>query len=290
MEVILGGVRGTRPVAARAFLGFGGDTTAVLVEGAGGERILIDAGTGLRTIAERIASKPGAAPLLWLFTHYHLDHVNGFPTFPLLFDGKMEIEIAGPRRADPHPERVLPLVMREPLWPVALKDVPARVRFSLWKGGSVEDPRPAGTLSIRWCPVHHHGGSIAYRIDEAATGASFVFATDIEWRESAPAEREALRRLCAEPAAADLLIMDGQYTDERYLRHRGWGHSTWGDVVEVARLADVGGAIVTHHDPKSDDAALDRIERELEARAGGARLARQGMAITLAGGGGVSGP
>ncbi|MBN1419426.1 MAG: MBL fold metallo-hydrolase [Planctomycetes bacterium] len=280
MRVFLGGVRGTRPVAARSYLAYGGDTTAILVEGAEGERVLIDAGTGLRMIGERIAASPGTGPLVWLFTHYHLDHLSGFSSFPLLAGRGAEVEIARPRGADPHPEGIIPLVLGEPLWPVTLEELPSRVRFSLWDGGPVEDPRRAGGLAIRWCPVHHHGGSIAYRIDEAA-GGSFVFATDIEWRESAPAEREALLRLCAEPAAADLLIMDGQYTEERYPRHRGWGHSTWSDVAEVARRAGVRRFLVTHHDPTCDDASLERIERDVKAAAPGGGLARQGMAVAL---------
>ena len=42
MKLTLGGVRGSSPVAQPEFMHFGGETTAFLIEGAQGERILID--------------------------------------------------------------------------------------------------------------------------------------------------------------------------------------------------------------------------------------------------------
>jgi len=64
---------------------------------------------------------------------------------------------------------------------------------------------------------------------------------------------------------ADLLIHDGQYTDEEYVKYRGWGHSTWRTAVEVAKRAGVKKLIITHHDPDHDDDMLDAMERECPA-------------------------
>ena len=76
MKVLFGGVRGTGPVAQADFLRYGGETTSVLIEGAAGERLLLDAGTGMRIIAPHLQLAAGGTMRL-LMTHYHLDHLAG---------------------------------------------------------------------------------------------------------------------------------------------------------------------------------------------------------------------
>ena len=79
---------------------------------------------------------------------------------------------------------------------------------------------------------------------------------------------------------ADLLI-HGQYTDEEYITHRGWGHSTWRQAVEVAKRANVKKLIITHHDPDHDDDMLDSMERECQKEFPNSVFAKEGMEVQV---------
>jgi phosphoribosyl 1,2-cyclic phosphodiesterase len=255
---------------------YGGATTSVLVEDRAGTRLVIDAGTGLQTLEPRLAAAGAGAPVLMLFTHYHLDHLIGLPAFAPLFDPAWQITFASPRREGVSAEDALTRLMEKPFWPVSFK---ARQRFLVLPDAPVTTPLRHGALEVRWCALHHHNGCHAYRIDDRDSGASVVFATDLEWRASDTAERDALLSLCRTPRPADVLIMDGQFDASEAERFAGWGHSTWQDTVQVAHDAGVGRLVVTHHAPESDDAVLDRRERALKALGAHACLAREGMEI-----------
>ena len=58
---------------------------------------------------------------------------------------------------------------------------------------------------------------------------------------------------------ADLLIGDGQYTEEEYGRHVGWGHTSIPVLVEVAHKCRVKQLALFHHDPQHSDMKLDEI-------------------------------
>jgi len=281
MKVILGGVRGTSSVAQPEFMGFGGETTSVLVEGDAGGRIIIDAGTGIGRLGRRLEKEKPLPAVLMLITHYHLDHIVGLPSFLLLYRKGFTVHVASPRREGRKAEEVLPQVMAQPYWPVQMDDVLADIHFVDWKDAASPKPFSFNGLEVSWCPVHHPGGCTAYRIDEPATGRSFVFATDVEWPLATPEEKDAFRRLCREPGSPDLLIMDGQFGRANYERFKGWGHSTWEDVVEVAREVGARRLLVGHHSPDRDDESLRKMEQVVTAAMPGASLARGGMEVVL---------
>jgi ribonuclease BN (tRNA processing enzyme) len=279
MRLTFGGVRGTRPVTGRAVERFGGDTTALLVEGRAGERILIDAGTGLQHLAAKVAGAP--KPVLMLLTHYHLDHVLGLATSPLLYRRNLRLTLASPRRGGLTPRAALEHLLGPPLWPVAARHMPAQLTYRALAATPPSGGLRYGGLTVRWCAVQHPDGCHAYRIDEPATGAALVFATDIEWGVATAAARSDFLALCRQPQPAAVLVMDGQYDRRTAAATRGWGHSTWQDAVDVAAEAGIRRLLVTHHPPGARDAELARREQRLKQRAPGARLARQGMRVGI---------
>ena len=56
---------------------------------------------------------------------------------------------------------------------------------------------------------------------------------------------------------ADLLIADGQYTENEYPDRASWGHSSIKILIEVAGKAGVKQLAVFHHDPQHSDSMLD---------------------------------
>ncbi|MFH0952718.1 MAG: MBL fold metallo-hydrolase [Verrucomicrobiota bacterium] len=281
MKVILGGVRGTSCMSQPEYMRYGGDTTSVLVKGERGERVIIDAGTGVRRLGQVLEAEGADRPMLMLFTHYHLDHVIGLPSLSLLYRNEAKFEIASPPRGGHTAKEVLSQLIAQPYWPVQLEELHAALDFLPWADEASKDPYPFGKLAVRWCPVHHPGGCTAYRIDEPETGRSFVFATDVEWTLSTPAEREAFLRLCREPAPPSLLVFDGQFSRENYARFVGWGHSAWEDAVDAARAVKAKLLLVTHHAPQNNDERLERLDAQMTRELSDVKLARDGMEIVL---------
>ena len=274
MKLIIGGVRGSYPVAQPDFMKYGGETTSLLVEGEGGERILLDAGTGVRVLGERLAADPKGRRVLLLMSHYHLDHVVGLPSLGIIYEPEWSIHIAAPAHDEYIVEATMSRVMQRPYWPLQVADLQSRIKFMALDGDASREPLRWGGLEIRWCPVAHPGGCTAYRVDEPATKSAFVFATDIEWPEATTDQRAGLLSLCSAPAPAGLLLMDAQYTPDEYERYRGWGHSTWRDVVELARAAGVPDVRLIHHDPRKNDDQLNALQAGVLVRHSGVVLAR----------------
>ena len=120
---------------------------------------------------------------------------------------------------------------------------------------------------------NHPGGAYTYRIE--SRGKVLVFCTDIEHGDRIDPNVVALSR------EADLLIHEAQYTPEELRHRKGWGHSSWGQAIEVAEQAGVKQLALTHHDPDHDDAFLLRVEEECQKHFPHVVLAREKMAIEL---------
>lgn len=247
MNIFLGGARGSSPVSGADVARYGGDTFCLLAEGRDGAQILVDAGSGTRNVRGRL--RPGGTVF---FTHTHLDHLIGLP---LLKKEDWPARLISPRGGL---EAILARVFSPPIWPVKLPaaefPVPA-------------EPMAVGGLRIGWQPVAHPDGCLSYRVDEAATGASVVVATDVEWRKMSPSAQEAFVRFAR---GTDLLVFDAHFRPDEYVEHAGWGHSTWPDAVDAARRCGAKKLWLMHHAPSRTDAELDALAAEASAAFAGA--------------------
>ena len=61
---------------------------------------------------------------------------------------------------------------------------------------------------------------------------------------------------------ADILIHDAQYTPEDYKKKKGWGHSCYIDIINMAIDANVKNLYLFSHDPNNDDEIIDGIHKE----------------------------
>jgi phosphoribosyl 1,2-cyclic phosphodiesterase len=282
MEVTFWGVRGSVAVPSRRMLRYGGNTSCVHVLLADGTEIILDAGTGIRELGAARTSNANSVHVL--LTHLHLDHIQGLLFFPPLFDPSNEISVYGPPAPGPNLDQRLARYLSAPLSPVDLHELPARVEFDSCPYHDWE----LGGASIRAAIVAHRGVTLGYRIMEGDT--SLCYLPDHE-----PALGTTLAD--AEPgwisgiglaAGASVLIHDGQYFDDEYAAHIGWGHSGVSDAVTFARRAEAQRLILFHHDPTHDDDRLDDLgasARRVFELAGGdptsVSLAVEGDTITL---------
>lgn len=259
------GVRGSIPTPG-AQQTAGGNTSCIEIV-AGDTRIILDAGTGLRTLGdERMASGPRHSTIL--LSHLHWDHVCGLPFFTPLYVPGHRVEIAsGPNGVLPLEDAIRSL-FRAPFFPVDYADLGGQL--------SVRELRPSerltiGDISITMAKLNHPDPVYGYRLEH--DGHSIVYATDTEHFACVD---PTLKRLAA---GADILIYDAQYTPEEYPTKVGWGHSTWQAGAELARAAGVPQLVLFHHDPNRTDDQLAVLERAAQAELPGTVAAREGLVL-----------
>ncbi len=259
MEVRLWGVRGSVPVSSPDTLRFGGHTTCIEIMTDAGERIILDAGTGLRALGERMMHEE-PAPCTILLTHRHWDHIQGLPFFSPLFDPRRPITIWGAlapgdgsiRESLAHlfDGRHFPLKFGEMAKPPQVLNLTAGASFKI------------GTATVETRPTNHPGSCVAYRI--TADGWSFAFTGDHE--NSGDPSQSLQSPLYSMLAGCDVVLADGQYTAEEYPRYRFWGHSSMESWPEQLARTGVKRLIITHHSPTRTDGELDLHRARLRDR------------------------
>lgn len=273
LSVRFWGVRGTVPCPGPTTLRYGGNTACVEMR-CGEQRLIFDAGSGLRELGREMVRTGEPVDAHLFFTHTHMDHVIGLPFFRPAYNAKNRLRFwsghlaAQGRRL----EEVLEQLMQPPLFPVPLDILHACIAFHDFTPG--EWLEPVEGVVVRTAALNHPGGAVGYRVEHGGRVACYV--TDTEHVPGAP-DRAILDLI----AGADLVIYDATYTDAQFPSFRGWGHSTWEEGVRLCELAGASRLVAFHHDPDHDDDELDRIAAELEQTRPGSLVAREGLVIDL---------
>lgn len=288
MKLHFWGTRGSVPTPSTASIPtqeFGGDTTCLSLDWGQENLLVLDAGSGLRP-AGLAWTAQRRRHFTFLFTHSHWDHLQGFPFFAPAFQPGVEITIYSPRLPGSHAgnliERSLHAQQSEPFFPAGFPQLRAHITFhEISPGHPLLLSSGSDSLHVHAAAVSHPGGCLAYRIDGSNHGKnhSFVFATD---NEPTGAPTSPLTQLAQK---TDLLICDGQYTEEEYPNRRGWGHGTPQLCLREAVSAQAQRLLVTHFDPTHSDAFLTKMEQDIKksAQATSVQLAfaRQGQTLEL---------
>lgn len=286
MRIQFWGVRGSIPTPSTAEFvtsRYGGNTTCVSVT-APGLIVILDAGSGLRSLGLKLARQM-PIKATFFFSHVHWDHIQGFPFFIPGFVPGNVFDLYGPNinlqqgSTGSVLERALRNQQASLNFPVQLSDMPAKMSFAdLDDGSSVSLQGSESKLVVSCAALNHPGGCFGYRIEEHRNGEvkTFVYATDTE---HLPQSNPNIQKLAL---GAQALFYDAQYTEDEYhgrtgMSKKGWGHSTWNHGLAEAREAGVHHLLLTHHDPLHDDWAVARIEND--ARREGLK---HGMTVTAA--------
>jgi phosphoribosyl 1,2-cyclic phosphodiesterase len=235
-----------------------------------GEILIIDAGTGIHALGNRLVARRTGAPLRLslLLTHFHLDHVQGLPFFAPLYSPRNEVVFYAATEPE-ETRRRLGRLMGSPFFPVSFEQTPAKKIFKKIGSGPFQDKG----IRISACPLNHPQGSIAYRLEEKS--ASIVFATDTE---HPPVGVDGW--LAEFARRASCLVYDAMFTPEEYaFGKKGWGHSTWREGMETARAAGVRKLILSHFNPEHSDERLHLTERLVRRAFPASACAREGMRV-----------
>jgi len=263
------GVRGSVACPGPDTVVYGGNTSCVELL-CGAERLVLDAGTGLRLLGLALASEDVVDLDLFL-SHTHLDHIGGLPFFAPLFDAENDIRLwAGHLRPEHGLVDVIGSVMTAPLFPVAIEGFASDTSYNDFACGRVLNPKPG--VHVHTARLNHPGRATGYRVEYG--GRTICYVTDTEHTPGAPDAT-----ILALIAGADLVIYDCTYTDDELPRYVGWGHSTWQEGVRLCESAGAGTLVIFHHDPSRDDRALDRLAEEAERVRPGTIVAREGLVL-----------
>jgi phosphoribosyl 1,2-cyclic phosphodiesterase len=281
VKVDLWGTRGSIPSPGPETIRYGGNTSCVGVTLSDGSLVVLDAGTGIRGLGMALAAEPTRVNLL--LTHLHLDHIQGLAFFAPLFRSQAEVVIWGPAAPEASLRDRIARYISAPLSPVEVRELPCDVSFR-----ACPEQWEIGSATITAASVAHRGPTLGYRIDDG--GSSLAYVPDHE--PALGADLEALEPEWISGFAlaedADLLIHDGQYADDEYPDHLGWGHSALSHSLAFARRTGARRTLLFHHDPLHSDDWLDahgkRAAAEWEARGGAAGavdLAKEGASYEV---------
>ncbi len=281
-SVTIWGARGSIPTPGALTTRYGGNTSCVSVEhlGAGGGRLVVlDAGTGIRLLGRELVERGnGTLEVDLLLTHTHWDHIQGIPFFAPFASEGTEVRVWGSKQGDVDLDAILRQQMHPVVFPVPLDQLPAEL--------SVEHVGPGefdiDGFIVEAMRLRHPGNTLGYRLTPTDGGASMAYVTDNELGPGGdygvgPEWRSELVDFLD---GVDVLIHDAMYTPDELERHRGWGHSSSSEALELAREAGAGQLVLHHHRPEHDDAAMDSLVEAVRAEAEEAGGAVEVMAAT----------
>jgi phosphoribosyl 1,2-cyclic phosphodiesterase len=273
------GCRGSLPAPGPAMVEYGGNTSCIEVLAGDEEALVLDAGTGIRELGLDLLER-GTRRIHLFLTHLHLDHLEGLRFFAPLWDASVSLEIWGPRSPVlPLRERIL-RAFSPPLFPLDLRDVPARLTFHDLPG----QPWHRNSVTLVSDLVLHPGPTLGYRVE--IDGSSLAYLPDHE-PALAGIEGRSLDWISGSALAhgADLVLHDAQYTEEEYAARIGWGHSSIEAACAFFAAVDAGRLVLFHHDPGRSDRALETLEDRAREIGRPDRpppvLAREGMTIDV---------
>ncbi|HBW56906.1 MAG TPA: MBL fold metallo-hydrolase [Oscillatoriales bacterium UBA8482] len=269
------GVRGSIACPGSETVRYGGNTPCVEMR-VGSERLIFDGGTGLRVLGQSLLSQMPVTGHLF-FSHYHWDHIQGFPFFVPAFIKINTFYIYGTIAPDGSTvQHRLNDQMLHPNFPVPLQIMGADLKFvdiNVGKSIKISDD-----IVVETALLNHPGEAVGYRVNWHNYAAAYVSDT-----EHFPDRLDENVLFLARDA--DVLIYDATYSDEQYHSEKtskvGWGHSTWQEAVKVAKAANVKRLVIFHHDPLHNDDFMDKVGEQVAERFPNSLIAREGLSIQL---------
>jgi phosphoribosyl 1,2-cyclic phosphodiesterase len=242
---------------------------------AGGRRLIFDAGSGIRPLGMDLVERGPNAIHIFL-THFHWDHIQGFPFFAPLYDREDTIKVIGPKQKDIDVQNLFAGQMGPIYFPVPFSFVAAAMEFEHLNHGSYE----LGDFTLEVMRVRHPSFVNGYRIRVGGVVICFIPDNELDGDMYGAIEPGFETRIVDFVGDADLLIHDAMYTVEEYPHRIGWGHSTFEQALRLAKEGGVKRLLFSHHDPTRTDYELDALVakmREDAARSGNGLVVEAAM-------------
>ena len=236
---------------------YGSNTSCVEIRN-GEEYVICDAGTGLRDlgnshmklIEQGLQRKNGSVFNIFI-SHFHWDHIQGFPFFTPAYIPGNKVRVYGFHR---NLKSFFTRQQNQPFFPVPLPSMSADIEFIVLKP---EKTYEISGYSVSGIQQKHPGTSYGYRFRK--DGKTVIYSSDAEHKTSYDSSaRDENYPFLDFFKEADLLIFDAQYDwNEAVLSKEDWGHSSYVAAVELAVKANVKHLCLFHNEPAYSDERLD---------------------------------
>ncbi len=254
---------------------FGGNTSCLELS-FGDTTFVLDAGSGARDLGGDLRRRPGIEQrdIHMFFTHFHWDHICGFPFFQPILMPSMRIDLWSGRE---DMEDLLAVQMSSAHFPLKWTQLPSEIVCHTIPPASVKEIAGA---KVRIMRLEHPDLAWGYRFD--LPQASICYITDTEVSQH---PNELAGAYAEFVAGADVVIADAMYGFLKYHDSINFGHSTIFNWIDFFGDCDIGELVIFHHDHLADDLAIHKLlasaekYKELVAPHAGWRLsaAREGQ-------------
>jgi phosphoribosyl 1,2-cyclic phosphodiesterase len=233
--------------------GYGGNTACVEVR-RDNQRLIIDAGSGLRELGESLMQQGYAKQpheTHFFFTHFHWDHIIGLPFFTPIFLKGQTVHLYAVQQ---DLETVIRTVFKKPFFPVPFEQLASQIVFHKLE--------PRKKLKIEGFDVtpyqlDHPDPCWGYRIERE--GKVYAHCVDSV---ATRVTREDLGLDAALYENADLMLFDAQYTMMEAVEKMNWGHSAAPIGLDIALRENIKRVFFAHHDPGATDEKIVDAERQ----------------------------
>lgn len=240
-----------------------------------GPLFIIDMGSGLRALGNVLMRREfgrGQGRVRIFLSHYHWDHIQGFPFFKPAYVPGNRLDIH--TRHDFLHSRLLRQQEAPFFPPEAWQSMRAELAFHQMDA----QPQVLDGVRVSSLELNHPSKSYAYRFEHA--GRVFVYASDGAYENLDDASIQPFVEFYR---GADVLIFDAQFSLSESFEKRSWGHSSAIIGLELASQARVKKLVLFHHDPDADDAALQHLLETAQSYAAHtpAALRRRGHSVEM---------
>jgi phosphoribosyl 1,2-cyclic phosphodiesterase len=269
MKLVLLGVRGSTPAPGPQFIRYGGHTSclAIIPDGAVDPTLVLDAGTGLRTLTDRL-STPAFRGTIAL-THLHWDHVQGLPFFAAGDRHASEVELFVPAQRNQTARELLTQLMSPPLFPIEPGGLHGDWSFHTLEEGKHE----IGGFTVHAADLKHKGGrTFGYRVEDESGAVAYL-------PDHAPVQgfSDAARALVD---GVDVVLHDAQFLESERAVADDYGHATVDEAIQLAAECGARLLVLFHHSPARTDDQLDALAGGLAAPLP-VMLAREGQVLEI---------
>lgn len=228
---------------------YGGNTSCVEVS-FDDKVFVLDAGTGIRALGAQLMADGRAKThdIHMFFTHFHWDHICGFPFFAPIYIPEQLIKVWSGRS---DAERLLQIQMADAHFPVKWDMLKSHIECEQIPENQTVDVSGA---QVSILPMIHPDKAFGYRIEHE--GHCVCYLTDTEVSKQPERLAEHYARFVE---GADVVIVDAMYGFLEYHDHINFGHSTIFNWIDFFRESKIGELVIFHHDPLASDEDISNL-------------------------------
>ena len=242
------GVRGSTPAPGADFVQYGGHTSCLAITVPGQDRptLVLDAGTGLRSLTALLDGDAFEGSIV--LSHLHWDHMQGLPFFAAGDREAAHVDLYVPAQDGRSGRDLLAQSFSPPSLPITPESQHGTRGFHAREAGA----HPIEDVTVAAVEIAHKGGrTFGLRVDDELGSVAYL-------PDHAPAAGVS-DELLAMLDGVDVLIHDAQFLEGERPVAVDYGHATVQDAVKLAVSCGAHTVVLFHHSPARTDAALDEI-------------------------------